>query len=84
MWKMENGSLFMYFSLFFFLCVAFSPEGQVCRTYLRRERGEKHSGGVRDGTEQRETEKERTSESDFFEGLSGRVESKKRKGQEEK
>lgn len=30
------------------------------------------------------TERERESESDFFEGLSGRVESEKRKGQEER
>lgn len=45
----------------------FLPEGQVCRTYLRGEKTQKKlSGGVRDGTEQQGTERERKSESDFF------------------
>lgn len=83
--RVENGKWGPYSCsslLFFFLYAAFLPEGRVCRTYLRREK-RKEKNAVEEWEMVQNSREQRGRESQkaifFFEGLSGRVESEKRR-----
>jgi len=81
----ENRKWGLYFPFLFFLYTAsffFFFAGRASFSGRRKEE-KTNSGGGRDCTKQRGTENEKESESDFlFEGLSGHVRGREKKGQE--
>lgn len=82
---MENGKwgLYLCSSPFSSYIPLFLPEGRVCRSYLREKRKKKNAAEeceiVQNSREQRGSESHKAIFFFFFEGLSGRVESKKRR-----
>lgn len=87
-WGLYSCSSLLSFScepFFFFFSFFFARRVSLSHISERGEEKKNAVGGVRDVREQWGTEKKTESESDsFLKGLSGRVESEKRKGQEER